>query len=204
MTNKMQRILAFIFGIFFLIVLLILAIIFPDPTPFQYIVFKTVLSIAVAGFIAMVPGFLEVSISNWLRAGGALAFAVIVYFYNPADLIIPPVDPTEPFDILLVCKSQNQVTYDSYSFPYADVNKNDSYRKITKLIEQLSKQSCDQRKSKIFRMKDEKTVDDGGLVTATSNRNLGIIVIPTDVIEQLGGNHLAFTKIYSLYRAQKK
>ncbi|MEL4896689.1 hypothetical protein [Crocosphaera sp. Alani8] len=32
----------------------------------------------------MIPGFLELNIAKWLRAGGALAIFVIVYFYNPA------------------------------------------------------------------------------------------------------------------------
>jgi hypothetical protein len=34
----------------------------------------------------MIPGFLSVQVSTWLRAGGALAVFVIVYFYSPAAL----------------------------------------------------------------------------------------------------------------------
>jgi hypothetical protein len=72
----------------FVAILLILAIFFSTPTPFQYLVFKTVLSLAAAGIAAMVPGFLQVSLATWLRAGGALAVFVIVYFYNPAHLVV--------------------------------------------------------------------------------------------------------------------
>ncbi len=39
----------------------------------------------------MIPGFLQVLIPNWLRAGGAVAIFVIVYFYNPAGLLVNPV-----------------------------------------------------------------------------------------------------------------
>jgi hypothetical protein len=79
--------LAFLFGVVFVIVLLTLAIRFPNPTAFQYTVFRTVLSLAAAGVAAMIPGFISLSISKWLRAGGALAVFALVYFYNPAVLV---------------------------------------------------------------------------------------------------------------------
>jgi hypothetical protein len=59
--------------------ILVLAIAYPRPTPFQVFVFRTILSVAAAGAAALIPGFLEVEISNWVRAGGALAVFVIVY-----------------------------------------------------------------------------------------------------------------------------
>ncbi|MGH7773469.1 MAG: hypothetical protein ACREQA_14690, partial [Candidatus Binatia bacterium] len=39
-----------------------------------------------------IPGFIEIEIPNWLRAGGALAVFVVVYFYNPASLVAPPAE----------------------------------------------------------------------------------------------------------------
>jgi len=78
---------AFLFGVVFVIVLLTLAIFFPNPTAFQYTIFRSVLSLAAAGVAAMIPGFISLSVPKWLRAGGALAVFVIVYFYNPAALI---------------------------------------------------------------------------------------------------------------------
>jgi hypothetical protein len=65
----------------------VLAIVFPKPYPFQYQVFRIVLALAAAGFVSMTPGFIEVRISTFLRAGGALAVFAIVYFYNPASLV---------------------------------------------------------------------------------------------------------------------
>lgn len=87
-NKRMQQIAAFGFGVVFVSILLILAISFSNPTPFQYLVFKTVLSLAAAGIAAMIPGFLQVNIATWLRAGGALAVFVVVYFYNPAQLLV--------------------------------------------------------------------------------------------------------------------
>lgn len=85
-----QIVIAFVFGVTFIVGLMVLAVAFPKPTPFQYKVFRIVLSLAVAGAAAMVPGFinLEVSLTAGLliRAGGALAVFVIVFFFNPAEL----------------------------------------------------------------------------------------------------------------------
>jgi uncharacterized protein YwlG (UPF0340 family) len=34
----------------------------------------------------MIPGFLTVRVSTWLRAGGAIAVFAITYFYSPAAM----------------------------------------------------------------------------------------------------------------------
>jgi hypothetical protein len=85
-----QIVVAFVFGVAFIVTLILLAIRFPRPTPFQYNVFRTVLSLAAAGVAAMVPGFIDVQIGTTakllIRAGGALAVFVIVFFFNPAKL----------------------------------------------------------------------------------------------------------------------
>jgi len=85
----------FTFGVIFVVVLLILAIVFPHPTPFQYLVFRIVLALAASGIAALVPGFIEVNVSKWLRAGGAIAIFVLVYFFSPADLVTEPARSTK-------------------------------------------------------------------------------------------------------------
>ena len=57
-----QVVIAFAFGIIFVIALIILAIKFPHPTSFQYNVFRIVLSLAAAGVAAMIPGFINVEV----------------------------------------------------------------------------------------------------------------------------------------------
>lgn len=86
MQKSHEKVLAFVFGVVFVVVLLAVAFFVPNPTAFQYTVFRIVLALAAAGVAAMIPGFLQVNISTWLRAGGALAIFVIVYFYAPAAL----------------------------------------------------------------------------------------------------------------------
>lgn len=90
MNKQAERTAAFTFGIVFVIALLALAILFPEPTPFQYMVFRIVLSLAAAGVVVMVPGFLEITVPGWIRASGALGVFIVVYFYNPATLAVGP------------------------------------------------------------------------------------------------------------------
>ena len=89
---SLQVLVAFGFGIVFAVVMLVLAVKFPRPTPFQYNVFRIVLSLAAAGIAAMVPGFINLDYSSpvglVIGAGGALAVFVIVFFFNPAQLAI--------------------------------------------------------------------------------------------------------------------
>ena len=81
-----DKLLSFIFGVGFLSIMLIIALIKPDPSNFQYNVFRTVLALAGAGIGAVVPGILSVNVGKAIRAGGAIAVFIVVYFWNPAQL----------------------------------------------------------------------------------------------------------------------
>ena len=81
-----ERKVAVICGVVFVAIILVVAIFIPSPTRFQYNVFRIVLALAAAGFVSMTPGFIEAKVGNVIRAGGALAVFVIVYFYAPAAL----------------------------------------------------------------------------------------------------------------------
>lgn len=77
-------------GVVFVAACVMLAIRFPEPTPFQLFVFRTVLALSAAGAAAAIPGFLSVTmnLSGFaIRAGGALAVFLIVYRLNPATLL---------------------------------------------------------------------------------------------------------------------
>jgi hypothetical protein len=75
------------FGVIFIVTLLVLSIKFPRPTPYQYTVFRVILAISVAGIAPFIPGLLEVKVSDFVRAGGAIAVFVIIYFFSPAKLV---------------------------------------------------------------------------------------------------------------------
>lgn len=185
MRKTLQLKVAFGFGIVFVAVLLVLAIAVPNPTRFQYLVFRVVLSLAMAGVAAMIPGVLTVSVPNWLRAGGALAVFIVVYFYNPASLIVPEIEPNQTgnFSITLVCKTQEQENIRKYSLPVSDIKKNAKHDAIIDLISKLPNQECSQTGSSIYRMRDQMPVLPDGDTTATSGNNLGIVVYPKNVAD---------------------
>jgi hypothetical protein len=78
-----------VFGLIFISAVLLLAIRFPNPTAFQFLVFRVVMALAAGGVAAGIPGFfnLETDIPGLtIRAGGALAVFVLIYRLNPAKL----------------------------------------------------------------------------------------------------------------------
>ncbi|MGH7381599.1 MAG: hypothetical protein ACREKR_05135 [Candidatus Methylomirabilales bacterium] len=85
-----QRKAAYVFGFIFVAVILVVALFIPRPTEFQFFVFRIVLALAAAGVAATIPGFINVDISTWVRAGGAIAVFVVIYFFSPAQLISEP------------------------------------------------------------------------------------------------------------------
>jgi hypothetical protein len=85
-----ERIAIFAFGVVFITALLAFAVIYPQPTPFQYTVFRIVLALAGAGVAALIPGFIEVAYKKVIRAGGALGVFVVLYFFSPASLVATP------------------------------------------------------------------------------------------------------------------
>jgi hypothetical protein len=75
-----------IFGILFLLVILVLTFSVENPTPTQQFVIRVVLALAAAGFAAMLPGFIELgsnSANVALRAGGSIALFLVVFFLTP-------------------------------------------------------------------------------------------------------------------------
>jgi hypothetical protein len=77
----------FVVGIVLILIILGIAFLLPNPTPFQYTVIRIVLALAAAAFATLLSGFLQVQVSDYVKAGGALAVFVVVYFYSPARLV---------------------------------------------------------------------------------------------------------------------
>lgn len=81
---------AFISGIVFLGIILYIALSKPNPTEFQIFVFRVVLALAGAAFAVVIPGFLSTKFqmaSNYVKAGGAIAVFVVIFFFNPPAIL---------------------------------------------------------------------------------------------------------------------
>jgi hypothetical protein len=85
-----EKIAIFAFGVFFVLILVTIALFVKNPTQFQIFIFRVVLALAGAGIGALIPGFLNIEtavLRNTIRAGGALAIFVIIYLLNPPNLL---------------------------------------------------------------------------------------------------------------------
>jgi hypothetical protein len=81
-----EKAIAVVCGVIFIAVMLLIAVFIPSPTTSQERTFRVVLALASAGFVSMTPGFLNVEINTWIKAGGALAVFVLTFFYSPGSL----------------------------------------------------------------------------------------------------------------------
>lgn len=69
---------------------LTLVVLIPHQTVEQRFYIRIAMGLAAAGVAALIPGFLELEarwLRNVLRAGGALAVFVIIYMFNPPELL---------------------------------------------------------------------------------------------------------------------
>jgi hypothetical protein len=80
-------------SVFFILLLILVSLGVPNPTPFQYHLFTVTLAICAAGFVAFVPGFLFANLfskSQLFRAsiqgGGAVVAFLVVFFFMPVAL----------------------------------------------------------------------------------------------------------------------
>ena len=192
----------FSFGVVFVLILVLIAVILPQPTEFQQLVFRIVLALAASGIGALVPGFLTIRYKNFLRAGGALAVFAIVYFFNPATLVgsnAPKhaILPTDYFKITLIYETQGQYVANSYDFPVSDIQKKSSGAEFIGLLESLPNLPDNSLSdSTIFRISDERILTRNS-ETVLKDGNLGVLVIPNSAIQKYDDPHLAFTHIYS-------
>lgn len=87
-TQRLNMILAFAFGLVLIGAILTLVVKIPNPTVHQFQVFAVVLALAAGGFSSVLSGMLNVRLNLNRRvaigATGALAVFVIVYFFVPA------------------------------------------------------------------------------------------------------------------------
>ena len=107
LETNWQQVTAVALGVLFILILLVIAVLVPDPQPFSIFVFRVVLSLAAGGIGAVVPGYIQVNISRWVRAGGAIALFVIVYAVNPPVLVTAnntaaPLPPNKETKVLVI------------------------------------------------------------------------------------------------------
>jgi hypothetical protein len=87
-SRQWDKVAAFSFGVVFIVVMLVISLRVPTPSETQWFVFRVVLAAAAAGVGAVIPGLLVVRVHRYIRAGGALALFLLVYWFNPPKLVV--------------------------------------------------------------------------------------------------------------------
>lgn len=119
MNKNLQIVLSFVFGVLFLFGMILISILLPYPSEFQLFTFRVTLSLAAGGVVAMIPGFLSVNISSTIRAGGAVAAIIVIYFFNPAELTVKG-KPTD-IDGLFISQTDSDRELTEYYWKQADL-----------------------------------------------------------------------------------
>ncbi len=83
-----DKILAFVFGVVFTGVLLLIAYKDRHPTDTARQIYRVVLALDAAGIGAVIPGMISLN-QPVIRAGGAISLFVIVYWFNPSGTVTP-------------------------------------------------------------------------------------------------------------------
>lgn len=86
-------------GLGLMIGIVLLLVFVPCPSSSQYAVFRIVLAMALAGFAAVIPGFLTFKYKQALSAGGALAVFALAYLVDPAASVSSDDCNLQPFTL---------------------------------------------------------------------------------------------------------
>lgn len=86
MTKSTEKLISYISSAVMIISIFIIALAIPNPSQFQYTVFRIIISLAAGGIAAFFSGFLTVEWSNKIKAGNGFGAFVIVYFVAPAGM----------------------------------------------------------------------------------------------------------------------
>lgn len=114
------------------------------------------------------------------------------------------VNPTDPYRIYFACKRGESIAIETYTFPYSDIQKRDTFQEFSALLKELPNASCNQEEVAIFRITDEAVLSAESATSATRGGNTGAIVVPTKVLAGFLDKHLAFTFIKSFIDQQRR
>ncbi len=77
-----EKITLFAFGTFFLLVLLVISWFDRQPSTSSWFIYICILAMAAGGVAGLLPGAINVDINPGIRASGALAIAVLVFYFG--------------------------------------------------------------------------------------------------------------------------
>ena len=117
--KRQQPLLVFFSGAVLLLLVLAVVLFKDEMTATTFWVVRLIATLGAAGFGALIPGYLKIEGTGW-KAGGAVAFGAMAYFFNP-----PPIDVAPAVKDILI---QGIVYVDGKAQPTVDVKGNEIAR----------------------------------------------------------------------------
>ena len=84
----MEKILPVAVGVFFILISFFSALFIRDPSHTQFFVIRGLFALGCAAAGSCIPGWLNVEIHGYVKAGGAIALVLIFWFFNPPAFIM--------------------------------------------------------------------------------------------------------------------
>lgn len=86
MTKSVEKILSYACSFAFIVVVIVSAFVIPNPTNYQYTIFRITLALSGGGLAAFFTGFLTVEWPGRVKAGNGFAVFMIIYYLAPVAL----------------------------------------------------------------------------------------------------------------------
>lgn len=86
MTKSIEKLISYTSSAILVISILVIALLIPYPSPFQYTIFRIIISLASGGIAAFFSGFLTIEWSNKIKAGSGFGVFVVVYLIAPVAM----------------------------------------------------------------------------------------------------------------------
>lgn len=122
--SDLERYAVFVFGVVFLVSILVLVISIPKPTLVQFFAFRLTLALAASGIGALIPGLIhfqqKLPHEGMIRFGGAIGLFATIWFTNPAKFAIegiapPPTDDARKYIERFLSTSDKGDTQNAYA-----------------------------------------------------------------------------------------
>ena len=143
----------------------------------------------------------------------AIFFSVIAIMLNFRDSedstrgAVPPAAEatvqSRPFWIyIIISDPEEQLRANRYRFSYSDIIQRASYAKLDYELRRLPGSEYSSASCKIFRVEDEKVLNDESQETAISGNNLSLLVVPNSILANYASQHEAFSVLLDFVRVE--
>lgn len=75
-------------GFVFVILSFVISMVIDNPSEFKMFIIRSTFAVGCAALASFIPGWINVNIKGYVKAGGAIAIILIFYFFNPPAMLM--------------------------------------------------------------------------------------------------------------------